>query len=141
LEYVSQQPQNVFQIFMPLHSFLLLVKRADDLIRTKSTGTPRQMAQRRGLSERAWYYLLDQLREDYGLPIAYCRFRCSYYYTDDASHWEDFLQKFINYTLYNKNEKGGGNLLIISILKIKQNRHGKATNKNTPLQEYCSGNR
>ncbi|NBB20071.1 hypothetical protein GVN20_11965 [Runella sp. CRIBMP] len=74
-----------------------------DLITAKSTGTPRQMAQRLGISERAWYYLLDQLRNDYGLPILYCRFRCSYYYTDDASHWEDFLQKFLNYPLYNTN--------------------------------------
>jgi hypothetical protein len=29
------------------------------------------MAQRLGLSERAWYYLLDQLRNDYGFTILY----------------------------------------------------------------------
>jgi hypothetical protein len=95
------------------HHQLVLVQRADDLIKIKSTGTPRQMAQRLGLSERAWYYLLDQLRTDYGFPILYDRFRRSYYYTDDASHWEDFLQKFLNYPLYNKN-RGGSNFLIIN---------------------------
>jgi hypothetical protein len=88
------------------HHQLVLVQRADDLIKTKSTGTPRQMAKRLGLSERAWYYLLDQLRNDYGLPIVYCRFRRSYYYPDDASHWEGFLEKFINYPFYNKNSGG-----------------------------------
>lgn len=88
---------------MASNNFLALVQQADDLITAKSTGTPRQMAQRLGLSERAWYYLLDQLRNDYGFPIIYCRFRRSYYYPDDASHWENFLQKYLNYPLYNKN--------------------------------------
>lgn len=94
---------------MPQQHLLSLVERINDLICTKSTGTPRQMAQRLGLSERAWYYLLDQLRNDYGLPIAYCRFRQSYYYTDDVSHWDDFLQKLIHYPFYNKNRWGGVN--------------------------------
>ncbi|WP_162793968.1 hypothetical protein [Runella rosea] len=89
-------------MMLPDHQFVL-VQRADDLITAQSTGRPRQMAQRLGLSERAWYYLLDRLRNDYGLPILYDRFRCSYYYTDDASHWQDFVQKFFNYPLYNNN--------------------------------------
>ena len=105
------------------HHSLVLVQRADDLITAKSTGTPRQMAQRLGLSERAWYYLLDQLRNDYGFPILYDRFRCSYYYTDDVSHWEDFLQKFLNYPLYGKNR--GGNFLIINVLHLNCNNHEK----------------
>lgn len=80
---------------MQPHYLLPLVKRADQLILTKATGTPQQLAQRLGISIRAWYYLLNQLRNDYDFPIYYDRFRDSYYYSDDISHWNDFLHKLV----------------------------------------------
>ncbi|MBB3842396.1 hypothetical protein FHS57_006427 [Runella defluvii] len=80
---------------MQFHDYITLVQRVDSLIKTKSTGSPKQMAQRLGISERSWYYLLNQLRSEFGIPIAFSRFRCSYYYPDDASHWDDFLKIFM----------------------------------------------
>lgn len=78
---------------MQPHYFFPLIHRVDQLILTKSTGTPKQLAKRLNISERTWYYLLDQLRNDYAFPIIYDRFGGNYYYADEVSHWDNFLHK------------------------------------------------
>jgi predicted DNA-binding transcriptional regulator YafY len=81
---------------MPHNRFIETVRRVDDLIQRKATGTPAEMAARLGCSERTWYNFLDQLRNDYQFPIAYCRNRQCYYYTDETPHWDDFTAKVLS---------------------------------------------
>lgn len=63
------------------------------MIKRKATGTPTQMAQQLGISRRTWYHLLKKLTQLYDFPIAYSRQRQTYYYTDDAAHYEDFVKQ------------------------------------------------
>ncbi len=80
---------------MPHTRFIETVKRVDDLIKRKATGTPTEMAARLGCSERTWFNLLDQLKTDYQFPIMYCRSRECYYYTDEVPHWNDFVVRVL----------------------------------------------
>lgn len=57
------------------------LEQIDHLIRTKATGTPKEMAQKLGISERAWYKIRDELINDLNFPIAYCSIQRTYYYT------------------------------------------------------------
>ncbi|MDR1542800.1 MAG: DNA-binding protein [Prevotellaceae bacterium] len=57
------------------------------LIRQEATGTPAELAQRFGLSERQMYYLMDELR-DCGADIKYSRKKLTFYYDGDF----DFLE-------------------------------------------------
>ncbi|AQG78102.1 hypothetical protein [Spirosoma montaniterrae] len=56
----------------------------DSLIRKRATGTPRELAQKLGLSERTWYKLRDELINDIGVPLAYCSVRKTYYYEQEG---------------------------------------------------------
>lgn len=58
---------------------LCRLKRIDDLIRTKATGNPDQLARRLGISRRCLFDYL-QLMKDNGAPIKYCQTRGSYFY-------------------------------------------------------------
>lgn len=55
----------------------------DFLIRSKSTGTPKQLASRLEISERKVFRLLSDLKE-MGLPISYDTGRQSYLYLQDV---------------------------------------------------------
>ncbi len=55
------------------------------LLKMRATGTPKELAFKLGITERAWYKLRDQLVNDLELPIAYCPHRRSYYYTEEGS--------------------------------------------------------
>ncbi len=66
------------------HLQLERLKRIDQLIRIKGTGTPAQLAQRLGFSERTVYDYLNMMK-DMGAPIKYCNFRQSYYYEQDGN--------------------------------------------------------
>jgi hypothetical protein len=55
------------------------------LISKKCTGTPTQLAEKLGLSERGWYKLRDELVNDLELPIEYCNYRKSYQYTQEGN--------------------------------------------------------
>lgn len=52
----------------------------DFLIRSKSTGTPKQLASRLEISERKVFRLLSELK-DMGFPISYDQRRQSYLYS------------------------------------------------------------
>lgn len=55
------------------------------LIKQKSTGTPKELAQKLGITERAWYKFRDELVNDLNLPIDYCPYTRSYIYTEEGN--------------------------------------------------------
>jgi predicted transcriptional regulator len=54
----------------------------DTLIRKRATGTPKELAERLGITERAWYKIRDELIHDLNVPLAYDSQRQTYYYTE-----------------------------------------------------------
>ena len=66
---------------MTLHKLVDRTLRADQLIRMKATGTPKEFAKKLGVSERSLYIFLEELKYDLDCPIAYCYRSRSYYYT------------------------------------------------------------
>lgn len=68
---------------MALSKYLERVERIDYMIRRKSTGNPKGLAAKLGLSERSLYELINQMK-DLGAPIAYSKSRNSYVYTSDV---------------------------------------------------------
>jgi hypothetical protein len=56
----------------------------DALLKKRATGTPKELAQRLGLTERAWYKLRDELINDLGVPIAYDAHARTYYYKEEG---------------------------------------------------------
>lgn len=74
---------------MPIKKYLNRVEQFDQLVRTKSTGSPQQAAEKLGLSRTAFFEFKRELTEDYGFPIAYCSVRRTYFYTE-AGKMVDF---------------------------------------------------
>jgi len=66
---------------MNIFTDLFLFQRIDHLIRTRATGTPIQLAERLGISERNLYRLMGDFR-DQGFPIAYDKQTDTYYYSE-----------------------------------------------------------
>ena len=64
---------------MRLIEKLKQIERIDNLIRRKSTGTPKELAVRLKISERALYHCLD-LMKDMKAPVYYCSSQQSYCY-------------------------------------------------------------
>ena len=58
--------------------------RLHHLIRTKSTGTPQQLAKKLGCSQSTLYEKIKQLK-DIGLPIVYCQARQGYEYACEVA--------------------------------------------------------
>jgi len=56
------------------------LEHLDALIRRKATGNPKELADKLGISERAWYRLRDFLMNDLQVPLSYCTKRKTYYY-------------------------------------------------------------
>lgn len=67
---------------MTRHYFSHL-KTIDRLTRIKGTGTPKQLSQKLGISERTLFRLIDIMRS-LGAPIAYSKMRSSYYYKEEG---------------------------------------------------------
>lgn len=63
------------------------------LIRTRKTGTPRQLAEKLGISPRAWYNIRDELVNDLGVPLRYCAHRKTYYYEHDGDLIFEFRRR------------------------------------------------
>ncbi len=57
----------------------------NQLIRTKATGSPKELAKKLCITERAWYKFRDELVNDLNLPINYCPHSRSYVYTEEGS--------------------------------------------------------
>jgi len=64
--------------------------RIDQLIRIKGTGTPAQLADKIGISERSTYEYI-RLMKDFGAPVSYSRGRKSYYYQEEGRFTISFL--------------------------------------------------
>lgn len=62
---------------------ILLLERMDQLIRTKATGTPCELAKRLNFSERHLYRVIEEMKI-LGFPIAYSKFRRTYYYEKEV---------------------------------------------------------
>ncbi|GAB3250595.1 hypothetical protein GCM10027347_08470 [Larkinella harenae] len=63
------------------------------LIRRRATGTPKELAEKLGISERAWYKIRDELVNDLGVPLAYCAVRRTYYYAEEGELVFQFRRK------------------------------------------------
>jgi predicted DNA-binding transcriptional regulator YafY len=59
------------------------LKTLDRLIRTKATGSPKQLAKKMEISERTLFRLIDCLRS-LGAPVVYCKNRACYYYEEEG---------------------------------------------------------
>lgn len=56
-----------------------VIKRVDGLIRRKSTGTAKELAERLGVSRRCVYDIIVVMKKLHA-PIEYCHMRKSFYY-------------------------------------------------------------
>ena len=63
----------------------------DHLIRIKGTGTPSELADKIGMSERSTYEYI-RLMKEFGAPVVYSRQRKSYYYMQEGT----FTIRFLN---------------------------------------------
>lgn len=61
-------------------SLLDFVSRIDDMIYRKATGTPTELAEKLGVSERSLYRFIRKMK-CLNLPIAYSKQQRTYYYT------------------------------------------------------------
>lgn len=61
------------------------LEHLDALIRRKATGNPKELADKLGMSERAWYRLRDFLTNDLQVPLGYCTKRKTYYYQREGN--------------------------------------------------------
>ena len=56
----------------------------DQLIRTRATGNPEQLARKLGLTISGWYRLRDILVNDLDWPLAFDSYQGTYYYTENV---------------------------------------------------------
>ncbi len=68
------------------------LERIDQLIRIKATGTPTELANKLGISERSVYEYLNLMKE-FGAPIKFNSYRQSYYYDQEGSFNISFQRK------------------------------------------------
>lgn len=68
------------------------LRRLDELIRTKGTGAPKQLARRLGISERSLFEYISLMKE-LGAPIRYSRSTQSYWYEGDGRFFVGFVRE------------------------------------------------
>ena len=90
---------------MALYNYLNRIRRLDDLIRRKSTGSPKELANKLDISERWLYVLLDELKNELGCPIQYDRRRRSYIYGEKGKICIGFTREMNHQELKNINGK------------------------------------
>ena len=73
-----------------MQEILSRIQRLDQLIRIKGTGSPTELAQRIGISERSVYEYL-KLMKGLGAPIKYSREKKSYSYTYEGNFRIEFV--------------------------------------------------
>lgn len=73
-----------------MQKILNRLDRIDQLIRVKGTGTPAQLADKIGLSERSTYEYI-RLMKNFGAPVVYSRERQSYYYLQEGRFIVSFM--------------------------------------------------
>lgn len=65
---------------MKIFDYVNRMNLLNKLLKDRSTGTPKQLAKRLGLSVSRLYVIMDDLKTK-GVPISYCRQTQSYYYS------------------------------------------------------------
>lgn len=78
---------------MTLFDQIRRIERLDYFIRSRSTGTPAELAVRLGISESQCYSLIKQLREKFKAPIYYSRKECRYCYEGNVEFVFGFIRK------------------------------------------------
>ena len=69
---------------MALSDYFQRLSRIDRLISLKATGSPKELANKIGISERSVYDDIQNLKKRFGCPIAYSKTKRSYYYTKEG---------------------------------------------------------
>lgn len=96
---------------MSIINHLFLLQRVHDRIMHKSTGTPKEFADRLNISERTLYRIMEELK-DLGAEIAYSTERSSYVYNNDV-----MINIHLKIGQLDKNQiKGGKNLVNYEVL-------------------------
>lgn len=68
------------------------IERLDCLIRSKSTGSPKELSIKIGLSERQTYNIINTMK-DMGAPIYFCYYNNSYCYIDNVIFTFGFIKE------------------------------------------------
>lgn len=66
---------------MTIDKYVNRLRQVNQLIRQQRTGNAKQLAEKLGISERQVYHYIEDLK-DQEVPISYCRFRQTYYYSE-----------------------------------------------------------
>ena len=66
---------------MDLQTKIKLIERLDSLIRKKATGTPKELAEKIGISERQLYNIINEMKS-MGAPIIFCTINRTYTYRE-----------------------------------------------------------
>ena len=106
---------------MTINKYVNRLRQINQLIRQQRTGSPKELAIKLGISERQVYNSIDYLR-DKEVPISYCRFRKTYYYSEPVDLRISF--SLVNLSTQETKEMDGGKNNIQIFL---------------PLQCHCSG--
>lgn len=86
------------------------LEHLDALIRRKATGNPKELADKLGISERAWYRLRDFLTNDLQVPLSYCTKQKTYYYHREGNLMLGWRPLRVDQT----GKISGGNALVYS---------------------------
>ncbi|WP_345369628.1 hypothetical protein [Algivirga pacifica] len=69
---------------MSLTKYVYRINHLDYLIRTKSSGTPQECAEKMGISTRHLFQLISEIRSTMQADIRYSRFRQTYYFFQEG---------------------------------------------------------
>jgi hypothetical protein len=61
---------------------IVKLKEFIELISEGNTGTPKQVSEKLAVSDRLVYYYVSVLKKEFKAPVAYCRKRKSYFFTE-----------------------------------------------------------
>jgi len=70
----------------------MLIDRMDGLIRRKSTGSPREFADKINVSRSMLMYYISEMK-DLGAPIEYSKYSGTYYYKEEVEFNPYFKRK------------------------------------------------
>ena len=73
---------NLKYIIMAFVEHVQRLKRIDQLVRLKATGSAQELAHRLGVSRASVFRYMDDLK-DLGAPVTYCRNRQTFFYEEN----------------------------------------------------------
>lgn len=88
-----------------------LIERIDQLIRLKSTGNPKKLAEKFNVSESSIYRLIETIK-DLGAPVEYSISHQSYIYTDGVDFLFGFFVKELSVEEHKKINGGFKNFKV-----------------------------